>query len=134
GGVVGLSRVRLRRQIAYCGAVEMLLTGDHCSADEALAMGLINRVVPDGDALAEARRVADRIAANGPLAVRAIQRAVLETEALPEAEALKIELESGVRGFDREDGEEGPRACGEKRGPGCRGRGAVRTSPARCVS
>ena len=80
-------------------------------------MGLINRVVPDGEALTEARTVADRIAANGPLAVRAVKRSVQETEALPEAEALKVELRIGMAVFASEDAREGPRAFAEKRAP-----------------
>jgi enoyl-CoA hydratase len=119
---LGGSTVRLRRQIPHCRAMEMLLTGDHYGADEALAMGLINRVVPDGEALAEARSIADRIAANGPLAVRAVKRSVIETEALPEAEALKVELEIGLAVFASEDAREGPRAFAEKRAPEFRGR------------
>jgi len=119
---LGGSTVRLRRQIPHCRAMEMLLTGDHYTADEALAMGLINRVVPDGEALAEACRVAGRIAANGPLAVRAVKRSVQETEALPEAEALKVELEIGLGVFASEDAREGPRAFAEKRAPEFRGR------------
>ena len=114
---LGGSTVRLRRQIPHCRAMEMLLTGDHFSAEEALQMGLINRVVPAGEALAEARGIADRIAANGPLAVRAVKRSVQETEALPEAEALKIEFEIGMEVFASEDAREGPRAFAEKRAP-----------------
>ena len=76
--------MRLRRQIPYTLAMEILLTGKHLTADEALRIGLIGRVVPDGQALAEARRVAEQIAENGPLAVQAIKRSVQETEGLPE--------------------------------------------------
>jgi enoyl-CoA hydratase len=119
---LGGSTVRLRRQIPHCRAMEMLLTGDHLGADEAAAIGLINRVVPDGEALAEARRIAGRIAANGPLAVRAVKRSVQETEALPEADALKVELEIGLAVFASEDAREGPRAFAEKRAPEFQGR------------
>jgi enoyl-CoA hydratase len=119
---LGGSTVRLRRQIPHCQAMEMLLTGDHYPADQACAMGLVNRVVADGEALADARRVAGRIAANGPLAVRAIKRSVQETESLPEAEALRVELEIGLGVFASEDAREGPRAFAEKRPPEFTGR------------
>ena len=76
----GGSTVRLRRQIPYTWAMEMLLTGDHYAAADALRMGLIGRVVPDGQALAVARDIATRIAANGPLAVQAVKRSVQATE------------------------------------------------------
>jgi enoyl-CoA hydratase len=119
---IGGSTVRLRRQIPYTLAAEILLTGDFVPARRALEMGLIGRVVPDGEALAEARRVADVIASNGPLSVQAIKRSLQETEGLPEAEALKIELEIGLPIFGTEDAREGPRAFKEKRKPDFKGR------------
>jgi len=119
---LGGSTVRLRRQIPRCRAMEMLLTGDHYPAEEACEMGLVNRVVADGEALAEARRVAGRIAANGPLAVRAVKRSVQETEGRPEEEALRIELAIGGPVFASEDAREGTRAFAEKRQPEYRGR------------
>jgi enoyl-CoA hydratase len=119
---VGGSTVRLRRQIGYTKAMELLLTGDRIGAAEAERIGLIGRVVPDGEALSTAMEIAERIAANGPLAVKAIKRSVQETEGLPEAEALKIELEIGGPIFGTADAREGTLAFKEKRTPHYEGR------------
>jgi enoyl-CoA hydratase len=102
--------------------MDLLLTGRHITAEEALRIGLIGRVVPDGQALAEARKVAEQIAANGPLAVQAIKRSVIETEGLPEKEALAKELEIGWPILATEDAKEGPRAFMEKRKPDFKGK------------
>jgi enoyl-CoA hydratase len=119
---IGGSTVRLRRQIPYTLAAEILLTGELVPARRALEMGLIGRVVPDGETMKEARKIADVIASNGPLSVQAIKRSLQETEGLPEAEALKIELEIGLPIFGTEDAREGPRAFKEKRAPNFKGR------------
>jgi enoyl-CoA hydratase len=119
---LGGSTVRLPRQIPYTYAMEMLLTGKHLTAEEALRFGLIGRVVPSGEALGEARRVAEQVAANGPLAVQAIKRSVQECAGLPEEEALKKELEIGWPILKTEDAKEGPRAFAEKRKPDFKGK------------
>jgi enoyl-CoA hydratase len=119
---LGGSTVRLRRQISYTRAMELLLTGDTISSAEAERIGLIGRVVPDGTALETAMQIAERIARNGPLAVQAVKRSVQETEGLPEEEALKIELEIGLPIFGTADAKEGTRAFKEKREPRYEGR------------
>jgi enoyl-CoA hydratase len=119
---LGGSSVRLRRQIPYALAAEILLTGRHVTAREALAFGLIGRVVPDGQALAEARRIAAEICDNAPLSIRALVRMLREIdESYPEAEALVKELEIGGPVFATKDAREGPRAFAEKRKPVYRG-------------
>ncbi len=114
---LGGSTVRLRRQIPFTMAMDLLLTAREVSAEEALRIGLIGRVVPDGTALHEALGIAEVICANGPLAVESIKRSVRETEGLPESEALKVELEIGTPIFATEDAAEGQRAFAEKRTP-----------------
>src|SRR6266480_3043671 len=93
---LGGSAVRLTRQIPYTVAADLLLTGRHITAAEALSIGLIGHVVPDGQALPTALELAAQIAANGPLAVRAILRTMRETEGLAEADAFKIEARIGM--------------------------------------
>jgi len=114
---LGGSTVRLRRQIPYTLAAEILLTGRHVPAPEAKEMGLVGRVVPEGEALAEAKKIAQQIAANGPLAVQAVLRSLRETEGMSELDALKLEFQIGFPIFATEDAKEGPRAFAEKRKP-----------------
>ena len=118
----GGSTTRMPRQMPFTMAMEMLLTGDHYSAREALDMGLIGRVVADGQALAKAREIADKIASNGPVAVRKIKQAVYEAECVSDQEAREIEMRLGMEVFSTEDAKEGPRAFKEKRKPVYKGR------------
>jgi enoyl-CoA hydratase len=119
---MGGSTVRLPRQIPYCKAMEVLLTGEQFSAAEALAMGLINKVVPAAQVMAEARRYAEVINGNGPLAVQAVKRSVLAGLGRPTVEALEKEMEIGIPVSMTEDAKEGTKAFKEKRKPIFQGR------------
>jgi enoyl-CoA hydratase len=119
---LGGSAVRLVRQIPYTVAADILLTGRHITADEALAIGLIGHVVEDGQALAKALEIAGMIAANGPLAVQAILRTIRETEGMAENDAFALESRLGMAVFASDDAKEGPRAFAAKRKPEFHGR------------
>ena len=111
------SAIRLRRQLPYAIAAEMLLAGEDLPARRACELGLINHVVPDGEALAKAREIGRRIADNGPLAVKGILATLRETETLPEEEAFAIQQRHGMQVMSSKDAAEGPRAFLEKRKP-----------------
>ncbi len=119
---MGGSAVRLMRQIPYTHAAEILLTGKHIRAPEALEIGLIGHVVSDGQALAKAREIAEVICENGPLAVAAITRTLHETDGMTLEEALRHEAGYGQAVFASEDAKEGPLAFAQKRKPRFQGR------------
>src|SRR5439155_17779977 len=119
---MGGSTVRLPRQIPFCNAMEILLTGEQFSAADALRIGLINKVVPSAQVMREARRYAEIIRGNGPLAVQAVKRSVLAGLGRPSAEAPDKEMEIGVPVAMTEDAKEGTKAFKEKRKPVFHGR------------
>ena len=114
---MGGSAVRLPRQIPYTHAAEILLTGKHLSAAEALEIGLIGHVVPDGQALEKALEIAGVVAANGPLASAAITRTLHECDGMELDDALRHEWDYGQAVFRSNDAKEGPKAFAEKRTP-----------------
>ncbi|WP_199429164.1 crotonase/enoyl-CoA hydratase family protein [Qaidamihabitans albus] len=88
--------VRLPRLIGESRAMDLVLTGRPVAADEALSMGLANRVVPTGQAREAAERLAADIARFPQTCLREDRMSVLEQEGLAEAEALAVELGHGM--------------------------------------
>jgi len=119
---LGGSAVRLPRQIPYARAMDILLSARPVSAHEALQIGLVSRLAPEGHALTVAKAVAEQIAACGPLSTQAILRAFRETEGMPDAESMQVQDTIGWEVFASEDAQEGPLAFKEKRTPNYQGR------------
>ncbi|SKW40630.1 Probable enoyl-CoA hydratase/isomerase [Mycobacteroides abscessus subsp. massiliense] len=80
--------LRLPKRIPYQVAMELALTGDSFTAEDAARYGFINRLVDDGQALEAALELAAKITANGPLAVAATKRIVIESASWAPEEAF----------------------------------------------
>ena len=114
---LGGSTVRLRRQIPYTLAADILLTGRHVPAPEAKEIGLVEPPRPPRRGAREGARGGAADLRNGPLAVQAVLRSLRETEGVPEREAMRVDSEIGKPIFASEDAREGPLAFMEKRTP-----------------
>ena len=114
--------LRLPRRVPHQLAVEWSLTGEYFTATQASDAGLLNRLVPEGQALSEALRLAEAIAENGPLALRATKEIISKARDWDSAEEFDRmrEIYEPVRSSD--DAKEGARAFKEKRKPVWQGR------------
>jgi enoyl-CoA hydratase/carnithine racemase len=108
--------------IPMAKAAEMLLTGDRIDANEAYRLGIVNKVVPPAELMAEAEAMANKIAKNGPLAVRAAKEAMIRGTSMTLDEGMQLELDLVESLLDTEDAKEGPKAFAEKRKPEFKGR------------
>lgn len=108
---------RLTRQIPWCKAAELLLMGQRIDAQEAYRIGLVNKVVPHEELLAEANAWADTICRQGPIAVRATKEAMVRGAEVPLVEGLRVEQEMFGKARRSDDAEEAIQAFAEKRAP-----------------
>lgn len=113
---------RLPRLIGAGRAKDLILTGRRINAAEAFAIGLVQRLAPEGRLMEVSLSVAEQIAANAPLAVASAKHAIDAGAALGLDEALDLELKHYETVLASEDRKEGLRAFGEKRPPVWRGR------------
>jgi enoyl-CoA hydratase/carnithine racemase len=112
--------VVLPKRIPMGIALEMLLTGEYVSAEDAERWGLLNRVVDADDVLPTAMRLAERIAANAPISVRRMKETAVKGLELPLWQALRLDV--GPNPYLSEDRKEGIAAYLEKRPPNWTGR------------
>jgi enoyl-CoA hydratase/carnithine racemase len=113
---------RLSRLVGKGRAMELVLTGAPIAAADAERVGLVNRVVPAADLLAEAKKLAHQLARNAPIATRYILEAINKGLEMPFAEACVFEATLFGLVASTEDMKEGTAAFLEKRKPAFKGR------------
>jgi enoyl-CoA hydratase len=109
--------MRLPARVGYSKAMEMAITGDPISAEDAAELGLVARLADRGGAVDAALRLAERVAKNAPLAVAASKELVKATQGLTEEEFWAVQQRLHTVVFNSDDAREGPRAFAEKRPP-----------------
>lgn len=114
--------IRLPKRLPMAVALELAMTGEPIDAQRALALGLVNRVVPARDVLDTALGIAESICENAPLAVRVSRRVLRAAADVPEEEGWKLNATAVGEVFSSPDAMEGPRAFAEKRKPNWVGR------------
>jgi enoyl-CoA hydratase/carnithine racemase len=112
----------LPRAIGVRRAKEMVLTGRPCTAEEALAWGMVNKVCPDDQLMTEVMAVARRIAENAPLSLRQVKKSLDKATELDRTTGYAFEIEAYNRTIVTEDRQEGINAFNEKRKPRYKGR------------
>jgi enoyl-CoA hydratase len=113
---------RLPRWLPYAVAMEMALTADPITAQQAKEYGLLSRVTEKGKAVDVALELAERIARNAPLSVAASKQIVRNSQGMTDAEAWEYQKPFVRSVFSSEDAKEGPKAFAEKRPPTWSGR------------
>jgi enoyl-CoA hydratase/carnithine racemase len=114
---------RLARYMPFGIAMEMVMFGERIPAQRAYEVGLVNRLVPEGEALEAAVAWAEQLCENGPLAVRAMKQLLYEGGlGMPLADGLRLEARRYAEILETDDAKEGPRAFAEKRKAQFKGR------------
>jgi len=113
----GAGLFRLPSRVGYGTAMEMAITGDPITAEEAADHGLVSRLTEPGEALGAALVLAERIARNAPLAVAASKQLIRASQGATEEELWKIQRPHMATVWKSDDAKEGPRAFAEKRPP-----------------
>ena len=113
----GGSLARLSRQVPWAHAMELVLVGEPISAQHALAIGLVNRVVPPQDVLPTAEEFARKISQGAPVALLKSKEAIMRGSGRPLEDAFAIESQCTKENAATDDAKEGPRAFMEKRPP-----------------
>jgi E-phenylitaconyl-CoA hydratase len=108
---------RLPRMIPIAKAMEMILMAQRIDAQEALRLGLVNRVVPLAELMPTAMKMAEAISQNAPLAVRSAKEAIIRGLSTTLEEGLRLESVLQSYLLKTEDAVEGPKAFAEKRKP-----------------
>ena len=113
----GAGLFRLPGRVGYGKAMEMAITADPITAEEAAEHGLVARLSEPGEALDTALALAERIARNAPLAVAASKQLIRATQGSTEDELWALQRPLQKKVFASADAKEGPRAFAEKRRP-----------------